>query len=113
MGPLDMLVPAPGPNGELHDGADWPALELEELFARPLRAIAFDVDAASLTSLQEALPGWSVEIVIGGIINCVSRDWSPDSAALFVIGVHNNVTETLGLCRFLAFRTSFSADAPN
>jgi hypothetical protein len=78
---------------------------------RRSRAIAFDVDAASVASLQEALPGWQVDAVAGATATSLPSDWDPGVVDLLVVGVRDDVTETLGLCRFLAFCTSYSGDA--
>jgi hypothetical protein len=75
------------------------------------RAVAFDLDAASLLSLREALPGWEIEVVNGATAASLPRDWNPGEVNLLVVGVRANVTETLGLCRFLAFCTSYARDS--
>jgi hypothetical protein len=75
------------------------------------RAMAFDVDAASLASLREALPGWRIDVVYGATVASLPCDWDPGVVDLLVVGVRANVTETLGLCRFLAFCTSYSRDS--
>jgi len=74
------------------------------------KAVAFDVDATSLVSLQEALPGWQIEVVPGASTSSLTRGWNPKAADLLVVGVPGNGTETLGLCRFLAFCTPYSDD---
>jgi hypothetical protein len=73
-----------------------------------LKAVAFDVDAPSLTSLQEALPGWQINDVYGGTVTSLPCNWNPGTVDLLVVGVRANVSETLGLCRFLAFSTSYA-----
>jgi FKBP-type peptidyl-prolyl cis-trans isomerase 2/DNA-binding NarL/FixJ family response regulator len=73
---------------------------------RPGRAVAFDVDAASLASLREALPGWEVVATHGTSAASLARDGAPGGAAdLLVVGARDNATEVLGLCRLLAART--------
>jgi FKBP-type peptidyl-prolyl cis-trans isomerase 2/CheY-like chemotaxis protein len=74
------------------------------------QAITFDVDVASLTSLREALPGWKINDVSGATATSLPCDWNPGAADLLVVGVRADVSETLGLCRFLAFSSSFSSD---
>jgi peptidylprolyl isomerase len=75
--------------------------------ARPGRAVAFDVDAASLACLRAALPGWEVVAVDGTSAASLARDGAPGGPAdLLVIGARANATETLGLCRLLAARTA-------
>ncbi len=74
---------------------------------RPGRAVAFDVDAASLASLREALPGWEVIVIHGASAASLARDGAPGGPAdLLVVGARANATETLGLCRLLAARTA-------
>lgn len=77
--------------------------------ARP-KAVAFDVDATSLVALREALRGWRIETVNGSNAARLARTWDPGAADLLVIGVRGTGTDTLGLCRFLAFCTSYSRD---
>jgi len=43
-----------------------------------LRAIAFDLDAASLTSLREALPVWKIEVVHGATAASLATVGTPD-----------------------------------
>jgi DNA-binding response OmpR family regulator len=64
------------------------------------RAIAFDVDPASLLSLRRAFPGWEVDAVQGAAASR-TEDWSPGAADLLVVGARADVTETLALCRGL------------
>jgi len=75
------------------------------------RAVAFDVDAASLASLREALPGWEIVTVNGASASSLSRDWDPAAADLLVVGVTDDATVTLALCRFMAFCPAYSRDA--
>src|SRR3954462_15177075 len=70
--------------------------------ARP-KAVAFDVDATSLFSLQEALPGWQIDVVHGASASSLAHAGHPGAVDLLVVGVRANGTETLGLCRVLAF----------
>jgi peptidylprolyl isomerase len=73
---------------------------------RPGRAVAFDVDAASLASLCDALPGWEVVAVHGTSVASLARGGAPGGPAdLLIVGARANATETLGLCRLLAART--------
>jgi DNA-binding response OmpR family regulator len=64
------------------------------------RAIAFDVDADSLALLREGLPGWKIETVVGTTPDALDRDWSPEAAALLVVG-SADAAQVLGLCRGL------------
>jgi DNA-binding NarL/FixJ family response regulator len=65
------------------------------------KAIAFDVDAASLVSLREALPDCEIEVVNGATAASLNRDWDPGTVDLLVVRAGEDVAETLGLCRFL------------
>lgn len=65
------------------------------------KAIAFDVDQASLISLQQALPDCTVEIVNGATAASLTRDWNPGTVDLVVVKAREKVAETLELCRFL------------
>jgi peptidylprolyl isomerase len=78
---------------------------------RSSRAVAFDVDAASLASLRDALPGWEIVAVNGATAASLSSHWDPGAAALLVVGTRDNAAETLGLCRLLSFCTSYSTEA--
>jgi len=75
------------------------------------RAVAFDVDAASLASLRDALPEWEIVVVNGATPASLSGHWDPSSAGLLVVGTQGNAVDTLGLCRLLSFCTSYSPEA--
>jgi DNA-binding NarL/FixJ family response regulator len=81
-----------------------------DLMPHRLRAFAFDLDAASLTSLREALPGAEIEVVNGATAASLSHHWNPGAADLLVVQAHEQAAETLGLCRFLVFSGVFGAD---
>jgi hypothetical protein len=74
------------------------------------QAIAFDVDAASLISLREALPNWDIKDVNGMTATSLANDWTPGAAELLIVGVTRDFEDTLGLCRFLAIRSAYSED---
>lgn len=76
-----------------------------------LRAIAFDLDAASLISLREALPGWEIEVTNGATTASLPRDWNPGAVDLLVVKAREEAAGTLGLCRFLASCSSYSRDS--
>jgi hypothetical protein len=76
-----------------------------------LRAVAFDLDAASLISLREALPGWEIEVVNGATAASLAHAWDPGAADLLVVQARGEVAETLGLCRFLVSCGVFSTDS--
>jgi carbon storage regulator CsrA len=78
---------------------------------RRSRVVAFDVDAASLASLRDALPEWEIESVNGATPASLSGHWDPSVVDLLVVGPGDNATETLGLCRLLSFCTSYSPEA--
>lgn len=65
------------------------------------RAIAFDVDGASLASLRKGLPEWEIKAVQGATAASLTRDWNPAAVDLVVLGARDDVTEILGLCRGL------------
>jgi hypothetical protein len=70
------------------------------------RAIAFDVDTISSTSLRQALPGWQIDAVYGATVASLPWDWAPGPVDLLIVGVREDVAETWGLCRFLEQYTS-------
>jgi hypothetical protein len=77
-----------------------------------LRAVAFELDAASLASLREALPECAIELVNGATADSLTRDWQPGTADLLVVKAREEVTETLGLCRFLVSCGVLATDSP-
>jgi DNA-binding response OmpR family regulator len=66
-----------------------------------LRAVAYDLDAASLVSLRKALPDWEIDLASKSTSASLTLDWNPETADLVVIATGNRVAETLGLCRGL------------
>jgi peptidylprolyl isomerase len=77
------------------------AIHDAEAGRRPGRAVAFDLDALSLDSLRQALPGWQVDAVAGATVATLERDWNPVTADLLIVGAGGTPAETLGLCRGL------------
>jgi len=75
------------------------------------RAVAFDLDASSLISLREALPGWEIDTIKGATPTFLAHNWDPAAVDLLVVSAHDNTAETLGLCRFLSFCTGYSTEA--
>jgi DNA-binding NarL/FixJ family response regulator len=65
------------------------------------KAIAFDVEAESLTSLRDALPECAIEEVNGATAASLTRDWNPGTVDLMVVKARAKLKETLDLCRFL------------
>lgn len=93
-----------------------PAVERGSAFrggvrSKPARAVAFDVDAASLASLREALPGWEIDTINGATPDSLADTWDPGAADLLVVNACGNARVTLGLCRFLSFCTGYSTEA--
>lgn len=82
----------------------------EGLAGLPAKAIAFDVDLASLASLRLALPGWEIEMIRGATPASLVYPWAPGKVGLLVVGVRN-VSDSLGLCRFLAYCIASSRDS--
>jgi len=65
------------------------------------KAVAFDLDAASMTSLREALPDWEIEDVKGATPASLTPAWNPGTVDLLVVSAGAVVADTLALCRFL------------
>jgi len=65
------------------------------------RAVAFDVDAASLRSLREAFPKWEIEAVEGATAPSLTQDWNLGAADLLIVGAGEDEAATLSLCRGL------------
>jgi hypothetical protein len=77
----------------------------------PARAVAFDLETASLASLREALPGWKIDTINGATPASLARSGDPGAADLVVVSVRGNVTEILDLCRFLSSCTEYPGEA--
>jgi CheY-like chemotaxis protein len=65
------------------------------------RAIAFDVDRATLDRLRQGFPEWHIQEVHGATAGSLSQDWNPGAADLLVVCARGSVADTLGLCREL------------
>jgi DNA-binding response OmpR family regulator len=65
------------------------------------RAIAFDVDPASLLSLREAFPEWEIEVVEQATAASLTQDWNLGAADLLIVGARNDEAATVDLCRGL------------
>ena len=65
------------------------------------RAVAFDVDSASLLRLREAFPEWEIEAVEGATAASLTQDWNLGAADLLIVGARDDEGKTLGLCRGL------------
>ncbi len=68
---------------------------------RSYKAVALNVDGASLGSLREGLPGWDIELITGASTQSLRHDWNPGTVDLVVIAAGDLWTDTLGLCREL------------
>lgn len=65
------------------------------------KAVAFDVDPASLISIRQAFPKWDIEDVEGRTATSFARDWNGRVADLLVVGARADEAEILELCRGL------------
>jgi DNA-binding NarL/FixJ family response regulator len=74
---------------------------MEKPMPHQSKAIAFDVDQASLVSLRKALPDSVFEEVNGATAASLTRDWNPGTVDLLVVKARVKLKETLDLCRFL------------
>jgi DNA-binding NarL/FixJ family response regulator len=75
------------------------------------KAIAFDVDPASLISLRQALPDCVIEVVNGATAASLTRDWNPGTVDLLVMNAQTELADTLELCRFLVSCGVLARDA--
>ncbi len=75
-----------------------------------LKAVAFDLDSASLIGLHEALPEWEIEVLNKATAASLTYDWNPGEADLLVVNLLE-VGEALRLCRFLVLCGAFSTDS--
>lgn len=66
-----------------------------------LGAVAFDVDVASLITLRQTFPEWEIETVAGATATSLDRNWNPAGTDLLLVGVRDDVAQTLSLCRAL------------
>jgi hypothetical protein len=82
----------------------------DSVSSTPARAVAFDLETASLASLRKALPGWEIDTINGATPASLARTGDPGAADLLVMSARGNVTEILGLCRFLSFCTGYSTE---
>jgi DNA-binding NarL/FixJ family response regulator len=84
----------------------------EKQMPNPSKAIAFDVDQASLISLRQALPDCVIEVVNDATAASLTPDWNPGTVDLLVVKARQKVAETLELCRFLVSCGVLARDAP-
>jgi len=83
----------------------------EGVSSKPSRAVAFDVDAASLANLREALPGWEIDTINGATPASLVHNWNPGAVDLVVVSASDDAKQILSLCRFLSFCTWYSRDS--
>lgn len=62
---------------------------------------AFDVDAASLNTLQQAFSSWTVEAVPQAKAGLLRQEWSLGEADLLVVGIQASIAEAARVCRSL------------
>lgn len=79
--------------------------------SHPSKVIAFDVDEASLLSLQKALPDTVIEVVHGATAASLMLDWNPGTVDLVVVKARGKMEDTLELCRFLVSCGVLARDA--
>jgi CheY-like chemotaxis protein len=75
-----------------------------------MKAVAFDLDDASMISLREALPDWEIEVLHRATATSLAHDWNGE-ANLLILVAREEVTETLRMCRFLVHGEVFSTDS--
>jgi hypothetical protein len=73
------------------------------------RALGFDLDEVSKTSLHEALPGWEIEVIHDAATASQSPHWDPAATDLLVVTIGDDSKQSLALCRFLSGRSGFSS----
>lgn len=69
--------------------------------SRQPKAVTFNLDAASLASLRDALPGWTLESVAGATTKSLEWDCQPAEADLLVVSAGTGPLPALALCRGL------------
>lgn len=74
------------------------------------KARVFDVDPESMNSIEEALPGWEIDILYGATVGSLPSNWDPGAVDLLIVGPRENVSESLGLVRFLSYCAPFSRE---
>jgi hypothetical protein len=92
-------------------GRTAPGLSEDTPLPKQARAIAFDLDPASLSSLRQALPGWNVEVLAGATAASLTNQWHPGKVDLMVVKADDETTRTLALCRFLVGCAVVSRDS--
>jgi FKBP-type peptidyl-prolyl cis-trans isomerase 2 len=86
------------------DGAQQPTARsatTDEPGPAQSRAIAFDVDPETLSTLRQAFPEWQIEVSNRAMIDSLIAGCSLGTVDLMVLGVRDKAAETLGLCRVL------------
>jgi DNA-binding response OmpR family regulator len=62
---------------------------------------AFDVDPASILTLREAFPAWTIEAAPDADTGLPRQQWICGEVELLVVGIQARVTEAARLCRML------------
>lgn len=75
------------------------------------RVVAFDLESASLASLREALPTWTIEEFSEVRAMNLRREWSVETSDFVLIEMRGDAEETLALCRLLVDRGICSTEA--
>ncbi len=112
MEPFDSRAPDAGSDAERPEPGEQPLRLFHD--GNPtsdrFRVAAFDLDAASLVSLEEALPGWEIKAVNGATADSLGRVRDVGSADLLVVQVGEEAAEPLRLCRLLAHHRRRTSD---
>lgn len=69
--------------------------------ASPFTMMAYNLDSATVLSLQMALPNWRIQVVPKATLASIGQVGNIPSANLLVLGDRRNAKATLGLCRGL------------
>lgn len=77
------------------------------------RVVAFDLDAASKVSLQEALPGWEIDVIHDAAAAPHPPIWNAPTTDLLVVTIGADTERSLALCRYLSGRSGFSNEGQN
>ncbi|OAI50920.1 hypothetical protein AYO44_17405 [Planctomycetaceae bacterium SCGC AG-212-F19] len=78
-----------------------------------LKAVVFDLDHASLSSLRQAFPNWEFAVINDATPASLHHDWNPGEVDLLVVQARVEPARTFALCRVLGRRGVFSSTVPN
>jgi FKBP-type peptidyl-prolyl cis-trans isomerase 2 len=87
-----------------------PALPLPATQGGRARVVTFDLDAANLAGLSQALPEWDLFQVNGVSADALAATWTNGAADLLVVGFGPDMARSLALCRFLVFCSAAAAE---